>query len=63
MKRKLECLKSEQNARIANVLRELGFEVGGFTDDGNVQLAVRRPMSICTFVLLHVSTWIMELDE
>ncbi|CAK4139695.1 unnamed protein product [Aphanomyces euteiches] len=38
LNRKLELMKSEQNARLTNVLRELGYEVSEFTAEGNVRL-------------------------
>ncbi|CAK4649724.1 unnamed protein product [Aphanomyces euteiches] len=40
LNRKLELMKSEQNARLTNVLRELGYEVSEFTAEGNVRLKV-----------------------
>ncbi|OQS06835.1 kinesin [Thraustotheca clavata] len=38
LKRKLEVFKSEQNQRMGTILRELGYEVSGFTEEGNVRL-------------------------
>ncbi|ETW08726.1 hypothetical protein, variant 1 [Aphanomyces invadans] len=38
LNRKLEHIKSEQNQRMSNVLRELGYDVKEYTEDGNVRL-------------------------
>ncbi|KDO31262.1 hypothetical protein SPRG_22124 [Saprolegnia parasitica CBS 223.65] len=35
LKRKLECLRAEQNNRMGTILRELGYDVSGFTEEGN----------------------------
>ncbi|OQR96253.1 kinesin-like protein [Achlya hypogyna] len=39
LKRKLEYIRAEQNQRMGTILKELGYEVSGFTEEGNVQLA------------------------
>ncbi|ETV89184.1 hypothetical protein, variant [Aphanomyces astaci] len=38
LNRKLEHIKNEQNQRMSNVLRELGFDVSEYTAEGNVRL-------------------------
>ncbi|RQM22773.1 hypothetical protein B5M09_001486 [Aphanomyces astaci] len=43
LNRKLEHIKNEQNQRMSNVLRELGFDVSEYTAEGNVRLKVLSP--------------------
>ncbi|RHY06696.1 hypothetical protein DYB28_004886 [Aphanomyces astaci] len=40
LNRKLEHIKNEQNQRMSNVLRELGYDVSEYTAEGNVRLKV-----------------------
>ncbi|RHX97070.1 hypothetical protein DYB36_006051 [Aphanomyces astaci] len=44
LNRKLEHIKNEQNQRMSNVLRELGYDVSEYTAEGNVRLKVLSPL-------------------